>query len=118
VWVSPEEAAAIAALCAMPLDEFLRRHTRRIRGRRSLLERPNGDCEFLRYDPDGKRRCSIYAARPTQCRTWPFWYSNLRSEPAWRAAGRDCPGIDQQEHHPLPVIQAALARNRAAALEL
>ena len=32
------------------------------------------DCVFLdrTYLP-GKAICSLYAARPTQCRTWPFW---------------------------------------------
>ena len=54
----------------------------------SLREMGNGDCCMLR---EGK--CRIYAARPLQCRTWPFWPSNVSSPRAWQDAGRRCPGI-------------------------
>ncbi|TWT43987.1 Flagellin N-methylase [Phycisphaerae bacterium RAS1] len=111
VWVSRDEIAALGALFNLSPDEFEARHTRKVGFRRSLLERRGGDCEFLRHDPDGKRRCGVYAARPVQCRTWPFWGSNLESADAWRYAGRGCPGIDKGEHHPLPVIQGVLELN-------
>lgn len=42
------------------------------------LKFPDENCAFL----DGKR-CSIYEARPTQCRTWPFWPENM-SPKAWK----------------------------------
>ncbi|QOJ15838.1 MAG: YkgJ family cysteine cluster protein [Planctomycetia bacterium] len=118
VWVSDDEVAAIAAHLKMSLAEFEARHVRRAERRRSLLELPDGDCEFLRTDPDGKKRCSIYAVRPEQCRTWPFWQSNLRTPRDWERAGRTCPGIDTGSTHPLPVIQESLLRNRDAKLPL
>lgn len=118
VWVSPEEMNAIAEHLRLPLDQFQRRHTRRAERGRSLLEHADGDCEFLRRQADGKAYCGIYEVRPLQCRTWPFWKSNLRSLRAWKLTGRDCPGINQGTHHPLPVIQAALARNAAGGLNL
>ncbi len=118
VWVTDEEMHAIAAELNMHPIEFMNRHTRRIGARRSLRERGNGDCEFLQQLDDGRRVCGIYASRPVQCRTWPFWQSNLKSRRVWDAAGRSCPGINQGEHHPLPVIQQALNRNQAAALDL
>ena len=37
----------------------------------------------------------MYEARPLQCRLYPFWFSNVRSERAWAKAARDCPGIGQ-----------------------
>ena len=43
--------------------------------RRSLVEYANGDCVF--FDSE-RRSCKVYALRPRQCRTWPFWESNLR----------------------------------------
>lgn len=118
VWVDDEEVAAIAGFLGQPVAEFLARHTRPAAGRRSLLEKDGGDCELLIRDPDGKTRCSIHPVRPLQCRTWPFWPSNLASSRAWAAAARGCPGMNTGEHHPLPVIQAALRRNSAAALPL
>ncbi len=54
-----------------------------------IRERENGDCAFF----DG--RCTIYPVRPTQCRTYPFWFKNLRSESAWRQTTEECPGIGQ-----------------------
>jgi Fe-S-cluster containining protein len=117
VWVSPEELAAIAASMQLSAAEFTNRHTRRVGKRRSLNEHSNGDCEFLRHE-GGKRTCGIYAVRPLQCRTWPFWQSNLKSERSWQSAARGCPGMGRGAHHALPVIQAAVAKNAAADLPL
>jgi Fe-S-cluster containining protein len=118
VWVDAAEIERIAAHLSMSAAEFTRRHTRRERGGLSLLERPDGDCEFLVRLAGGKSECSIHAVRPTQCRTWPFWESNLRNEKSWERAARNCPGMDHGTHHPLPVIQDALRANTAARLPL
>lgn len=118
VWVDDPEIHAIAGALEMHPLEFMNRHTRRVGVRRSLREFSNGDCHFLIRDDDGKTRCSVHAARPLQCRTWPFWASNLSSRRAWEGTARDCPGMNHGEHFPLPVIQAALERNKAADLRL
>lgn len=119
VWVTPDEIAAIADHLGMPLATFEKKHTRDGgRGLRSLRERRNKDCEFLRTDSDGKKRCGIYSVRPLQCRTWPFWQSNVQHESDWVAASRSCPGMNHGDHHPLPVIQAALLRNHQAGLRV
>ncbi|MFG0333730.1 MAG: YkgJ family cysteine cluster protein, partial [Maioricimonas sp. JB049] len=58
--------------------------------RTSLREFANGDCTFF----DGRTRsCTIYPARPVQCRTWPFWKSNLSSPEDWQQVGQSCPGV-------------------------
>ncbi len=38
--------------------------------------------------------CAIHEVRPNQCRTWPFWTENLRSQAAWERAAERCPGMD------------------------
>jgi uncharacterized protein len=111
VWVDQDEAAKIAAQLALPIAQFMRKHVRRVGLRLSLLEKPGGDCEFLQRRPDGKTTCAIHAVRPVQCRTWPFWKSNVTSAGDWAKTAADCPGMNQGQHHPLPVIQAALAEN-------
>lgn len=111
VWVSPEEIRAIARQLGLPLEQFEQAHTRRAGRRRSLLELPNGDCEFLVRDDEGRTLCAIHAARPVQCRTWPFWKSNVATERAWEQSARHCPGIDHGKHHTVVAIQAALRRN-------
>ncbi|HMQ17399.1 MAG TPA: YkgJ family cysteine cluster protein [Phycisphaerae bacterium] len=118
VWVSTAELETIAAHRGLTPEAFARRHTRRVGRRISLLEHHNGDCEFLVSTPEGKRICGIYPVRPLQCRTWPFWDSNLERPGDWAHAGLKCPGINRGLLHALPVIQAALANNDEAALPL
>ena len=89
VWLDEVEIATLAKLINMPLEEFQDTYTRRIGTRWSLVEFPNGDCVF--FDAE-KRSCGVYEARPRQCRTWPFWDSNLESPETWQATCRDCPG--------------------------
>ena len=108
VWVNRLELKRIAALLELTPDDFTRRHTRRVGRRLSLLERPGGDCEFLQRFDDGQTGCAIHAARPAQCRTWPFWSSNLSTPRAWEITARHCPGVNRGQTHPLPVIEAAL----------
>jgi Fe-S-cluster containining protein len=77
VWIDDSEIQRLADhLEIKDLDLFEKRFVRTVGARRSLVEYSDGDCIFL--DPQ-TRRCSVYAARPRQCRTWPFWSSNLES---------------------------------------
>jgi Fe-S-cluster containining protein len=69
--------------------------------RRSLVEFPDGDCVF--FDAQ-KRKCSVYEARPLQCRTWPFWESNIKTEKAWQRTCSVCPGSGQGTLVPLEKI--------------
>jgi hypothetical protein len=104
VWVNNQEITEIARLLGVDdIAEFERRYVRRVGVRKSLVEFPNGDCVFL----DGRsRRCLVYAARPRQCRTWPFWDSNLRSPDAWRKTCQVCPGSGQGTLYQLESIEA------------
>mgnify|MGYP002637670099 CR=1 FL=1 len=90
VWVNQSEIAALAELIDEPdLAEFERKYVRKIGIRKSLIEYSNGDCVFFSNETRG---CTVYSARPRQCRTWPFWDSNLRDEEAWEATCEVCPG--------------------------
>ncbi len=88
VWVTDEELAAIARFLGQPLPEVRGLYARRVRGRLSLRERANGDCVF--WDRD--RGCTIYPVRPPQCRTWPFWESNVATPEDWERTCTVCPG--------------------------
>ena len=88
VWVTQAEVARLAAHLAIPVADFGRRYLRRVGSRYSLREEPNGDCVFY------KRGCTVYPARPTQCRTFPFWPEHLRSRSAWDEAAGACPGMN------------------------
>ena len=111
VWVDDEDIQRIAAYVGLAPEQFQRRHVRRAGRGRSLLERPGGDCEFLERRGDGKTACRIHPVRPMQCRTWPFWKSNLSSQAAWHETARHCPGMDAGELHAVTVIQDCLRDN-------
>ena len=111
VWVNEDEVAALAAALQLTPDAFEAQHVRKLGSRRSLLERFNGDCVL--FDPDA-RRCTVYAARPTQCRTWPFWRSNVESEAAWQETCEVCPGSGEGELHSAASISERLTELRLA----
>jgi uncharacterized protein len=109
VWITDEEISQLAKLLGKSLEETIEQYCRRVGGRFSLKENFNPrhggyDCVFLKEippEPDSgkvthsKRVCSIYTARPAQCRAWPFWESNLASREIWEMTGERCPGIDR-----------------------
>jgi Fe-S-cluster containining protein len=106
VWVESDEIRRLAEHRGVDEATFARRFIRQVGDRLSLIERPNGDCVF--WDRD--EGCTVYEARPEQCRTWPFWPMNLVDRAAWRRVGRRCPGVDQGRLYTLDEIRDAAAR--------
>lgn len=100
VWVTDDEIAAIANFIKEPADEVEAVYTRKTRGRRTLREKTNGDCVFY----DRAKGCTIYPVRPPQCRTWPFWESNVATPEDWAETERVCPGSGEGELIPLEEI--------------
>jgi len=110
VWATKEEIARIAAFLGQGNGRLDARYLRRVGLRYSLTELADGDCIFLKRE-NGKAMCSIYPVRPLQCRTWPFWTENLRSQRDWNAvAAQKCPGMNKGEHHDL--VQIEIQRTR------
>ncbi len=103
VWVNQQEIQAIAALLGEEVEHFEKYFVRSVGIRQSLREFPNGDCVFL--DP-ASRTCQIYDARPRQCRTWPFWDSNLKTEAAWERTCQECPGSGRGRLYQLDTIES------------
>ena len=87
VYLEPEDVWRLALALGLSTAEFRRLHAVRDRGWTALRMTADA-CPFL----DGWR-CRVYASRPVQCRTFPFWREALRSPAAWRALGALCPGI-------------------------
>ncbi|MBI3829632.1 MAG: YkgJ family cysteine cluster protein [Planctomycetes bacterium] len=100
VWVTEAEIAAIAEYMKLAPDEFERSYLRRYAsGRASIRERSNGDCVLL-----DEKGCSVYPARPKQCRDYPFWPEVMATPFAWIAEMNRCPGIGDGELHEAPKI--------------
>lgn len=100
VWVTEEEIETLAKVRGEPVREFVALYTRPARGRVTLREKANGDCVFY----DQQKGCTVYAVRPRQCRTWPFWESNIESPEAWQHTTEICPGSGQGELIPVEEI--------------
>jgi len=91
VWITKPEIEMMAKHLSMDADQFRGKYCRRIGNRTSLIEQPKTlDCIFLQ-----NRACPVYPVRPNQCRTWPFWNSNLEHPDYWNMAGQTCPGINR-----------------------
>jgi Fe-S-cluster containining protein len=102
VWVNGEDIAKMAAIVRLSVEDFEAEYVRRVGVRKSLVEYENGDCVFF----DNKsRKCGVYAGRPRQCRTWPFWDSNIRTPEAWADTCQACPGSGQGHLYQLEEIQ-------------
>ena len=70
-----------------------------------ISEHPDGRCVF--YGDDG---CAVYAVRPRQCRTFPFWVRNLRSAERWGRVAAACPGIGAGRRYSKERILEILSR--------
>ncbi len=106
VWVNRAEIVGMAAAMGLEAADFERHCVRKVGIRKSLIERPGGDCILL--DPHS-RRCQVYLLRPRQCRTWPFWASNLASPAAWEETARRCRGCNRGSLVPMEKIVAQLS---------
>jgi len=110
VYAAKSEIEALAAVVGLGVPEFEEAFVRRVGRRKSLIEFPNGDCVFF---DRLSRRCRVYEARPRQCRTWPFWGSNVRTPRAWEETCRACPGSGRG-----PLASPAEIASKAAAVKV
>ena len=102
VWLNKQEIADMAAELELSVAEFERRYVREVGVRKSLKERSNDDCVL--FDSQ-TRKCTVYQSRPRQCRTWPFWDSNLKSPKAWEETCLVCPGSGQGKLYSIEQIE-------------
>jgi Fe-S-cluster containining protein len=111
VWVDEAEVARLAEHLQLAVDDFGRRYLRRVGGRLALTDGADLACVF--WD----QGCTVYPARPTQCRTFPFWRDNLTTEAAWKATGEESPGVDRGRLYTLPEIERLATGVGAASKE-
>jgi Fe-S-cluster containining protein len=86
VYVTLDERRRLARHFKLRTSAFTRRYCEKTNGF-FHLRNPSSDCLFL----DGAR-CTVYAARPGQCRTYPFWNENMGTR-EWAKTARECEGI-------------------------
>ena len=95
IWVTKPEIKLIADFFKITQNQLRQQYLKRIGSRTTILEQPEtNDCIFLRKI-DGQKKCVIYPVRPSQCKSWPFWTSNLTNQKAWNKANQKCSGINR-----------------------
>lgn len=104
VWVDEQEIQAMADVMELNVSSFERRYVRQVGRQKSLKEFPDGDCVLLDAQT---RKCQVYRARPTQCRTWPFWDSTLSTKRDWKDTCEVCPGAGTGRVYTLEEIEQA-----------
>ncbi len=99
VRVSDEEIRRLADFVSLTEGEFIQRFTRLTRDRRglSLVEKTNGECQFLEGG-----NCSVQSVKPQQCRDFP----NLWKFPGFEKTCHATPHPVDAERYVALVTQA------------
>jgi Fe-S-cluster containining protein len=106
VYLNDREVDALAAYLRISRRSFLRRHTFIDELDWRQLRFADDTCPFL---DTASGRCTVYAARPAQCRTFPFWRNFIEAD-GWTDEVRDlCEGIGQGQVREREEIEAAFA---------
>lgn len=111
VYVTASDRKKMAKLLGIPTVEFTRKHCSKVEGLFRLNDGPSDDpkdptakpCTFLK-----NKRCTIYEARPMQCRTWPFWPETMSAKAWAKDVAAFCPGVGKGRVWPKKEIDDAL----------
>jgi len=97
VFISYNDLKNLAIATSLKEKEFINQYCRVVNigafERVSLIEKKNYDCIFW----ENGKGCIVYEHRPLQCRSFPFWNSNMDSYETWNTLSEYCPGINTGE---------------------
>lgn len=100
VYLTEADLVRAAAYLEMTNEAFEKRYVYRTKNLMRLRVPHDARCSFLQEDG-----CAIHAAKPTQCRVFPFWPELVDSPREWRRTAKYCPGMGKG-----PLIQISAAR--------
>lgn len=91
IWINQQEIKRLSDLLKISIDEVKTKYLKKINYKYSIKEKQlstdNFACVFFNTD---LKQCSIYDARPNQCRTFPFWDYFKENE---KEVYEECPAI-------------------------
>ena len=87
VYVTLEDRQRFAKYFGLSVREFTKQYCEKDDGIYKIRDF-TAACRFL-----VNNRCSVYEARPTQCRTWPFWPETLNARGWSKEVAAYCPGV-------------------------
>jgi Fe-S-cluster containining protein len=99
VYLTESDLKKAAKFVGMSAAAFEKKYVYRTSHLMRLRKPREKQCPFLL-----EHSCGIHPAKPTQCRTFPFWPELIERPAAWRATALYCPGIGKG-----PLIQIGTA---------
>jgi Fe-S-cluster containining protein len=105
VYLTEDDLKRAAKFMSMTSRAFEKKYVYRTRYQMRFRKPREKQCPFLR-----EHSCSLHPAKPTQCRTFPFWPELVENRKEWTRAGQYCPGIGKG-----PLIQIGTAMETAEA---
>jgi Fe-S-cluster containining protein len=88
VYLTEEDLKHAAEFIGMSAAAFETRYVYRTRHELRFRKPRKKQCWFLK-----EHGCGIHPAKPTQCRTFPFWPEIVERKATWNRTSRYCPGI-------------------------
>ena len=107
VYVTQKDRRAMAKLRGLPTREFTKQFCVKEEGVFRLIDGADNACVFLK-----NKRCTVYSARPAQCKTWPFWPETMTPKAWARDVAAFCPGVGKGRIWPKTEIDANVEEHR------
>ncbi|MFM2126408.1 MAG: hypothetical protein RL328_2859 [Acidobacteriota bacterium] len=92
VYLSEEDILRAAKYLKLTPAAFEDRYIYRTANQRRFRKPETKQCPFLE-----SYGCSIHPAKPTQCKTFPFWPELVENRKEWARTAKYCPGIGKGE---------------------
>jgi Fe-S-cluster containining protein len=103
VYLNEDDLKRAAKFVKMTARAFEEKYVFRTAHQMRFRKPPEKQCPFLE-----RGGCSIHPAKPTQCKTFPFWPELVESRAEWNRTAKYCPGIGKG-----PLIQIGTAMELA-----
>lgn len=102
VYMTLADRRRMAAHLKIPTRQFTREYCEK-KDDWFVLREFSESCRFLK-----DKRCTVYEARPDQCRTWPFWPENMNAKTWHGEIASFCPGVGKGRLYTPEEIKQAL----------
>jgi len=114
VFLTKNDQKNLAKHLGISTSAFTKKYCTKLKGLFHLNEDPKDpNCLFLQ-----NKKCSVYEARPTQCRTWPFWPEVMNPKTWKNEVATFCPGVGKGPKVSAKIIERAIAEQKLSEDEL
>ena len=110
VYLTLDDRRALAKHFKISTLKFTKKYCQKTgNGFHLIEEQGQKECMFLK-----KNKCSVYKARPVQCRTWPFWPEYLDAKKWTKEVKAFCPGVGKGKLHSPVEVENIMRQQEAS----